>query len=181
MDNKSVTKITIRLENNLNHLQKIFPNLTDVAIRLNSNYDNNNQLAIKEIIKSKINKFTLFFNWESFPIFSNNCNEILDNLKIFHFKAGLSNKDILINLYNNINNMPNLEDFKIICETKIIIDENFYKDFISKILHLKFIRKVKIYLQNPKNTKYKEYTKEELQKSLPDLNLRSFFEISIIK
>ena len=48
-----------------------------------------------------------------------------------------------MNIYNNINNMPNLEDFKIIYKSMRIIDITF-KDFISKILHAKFISKVKI-------------------------------------
>ena len=98
MVNESVSKITVRLSNNLNHLQKIFPNLTDIAIRLGS-YDKYTQLAIKEIIKSKIKKFSLTFShsyFTGFPIFSNNCNEIFNNLKIFHLKYDSLVNDIIM-------------------------------------------------------------------------------------
>ena len=180
MVNESVSKITVRLSNNLNHLQKIFPNLTDIAIRLGS-YDNNTQLAIKEIIKSKIKKFSLTFShsyFTGFPIFSNNCNEIFNNLKIFHLKYDSLVNNIIMNIYNNINNMPNLEDFKIIYKSMRIIDITF-KDFISKILHAKFISKVKI-LKVP-FFEGEEYTTEELEILFPDLNFNIFSEISITK
>ena len=176
-DNKSVSKITIRLENNLNYLQKIFPNLTDIAIRMNK-FDNKAQLAIKEIIKSKIKKFSLFFNCVGFPIFDNNCNEILDNLKIFHLKVTESDNGTIESVYNNINNMPNLEDIKIISNDKFNVN---YEDFINKVLHLKFIRKVKIIKIKPGLKIPEYYTIEELKQLFPDINFSAFFEISISK
>ena len=175
-DNKSVSKITIRLENNLNYLQKIFPNLTDISIRMNK-IDNKARLAIKEIIKSKIKKFSFFFDCEGFSIFDNNNNEILYNLKIFHLKIGLSDLVTIENIYNNINNMPNLEDIKIISNDKF---KGNYEDFINKILHLKFIRKVKIIKKKP-GLAIPEYTIEELKILFPDINFNAFFEIRISK
>jgi hypothetical protein len=83
-----------------------------------------------------------------------------------------------MNIYNNINNMPNLEDFKIIYKSMRIIDITF-KDFISKILHAKFISKVKI-LKVP-FFEGEEYTTEELEILFPDLNFNIFSENSITK
>ena len=179
MDNKSVSKITIRTNNNLNHFQKIFPNLSDVAIRISNTCENNSKLAIKEIIKSKISKFSLSFSYSGFPIFNSNSNEIFNNLKIFHLKFHIFSDDEIINIYNNINNMPNLEDFKIIYKQKEMINVTL-KDFISKILHLKFIKKIKIYEDSTIN-RPPEYTAEELKKLFPDINVDHIFEIRITK
>ena len=178
IDNKSVSKITIRTEKNLNYFQKIFPNLSDIAIRGISSNNNDAKLAIKEIISSKINKFSLSFPYSGFPIFSNNSNEIFDNLKIFHLKSRFIDNDVIVNIYDNINNMPNLEDFKIIYKAKETINVNL-KDFIGKILHLKFIKKIKIY----QDTMFKipEYTAEELKILFPDINFNPIFEIRVTK
>ena len=59
MENKSVTKIIINLDKNkIVHLQRLFPNLTDLTIK-NSSINNNNLLEIRESLESKIKKFSL--------------------------------------------------------------------------------------------------------------------------
>lgn len=135
------------------------------------NYDDNAPLAIKEIINSKINKFSLSFNCKSFPIFSNNCKAIFDNLKIFHLKIQFPDYDTINNIYNNINDMPNLEDFKMISYHK---NNESYEDFINKILHLKFIRKVKI-IKITKDIIPEFATIEELKKLYPNIDFNNFF------
>ena len=73
--------------------------------------------------------------------------------------------------------MPNLEDIKIISNDKF---KGNYEDFINKILHLKFIRKVKIIKKKP-GLAIPEYTIEELKILFPDINFNAFFEIRISK
>lgn len=237
MENKSVTKIIINLDKNeIVHLQRLFPNLTDLTIK-NSSINNNNLLEIKESLESKIKKFSLplyikgdknficssFKKLEAvefvlngpenlqiektFPIFNNNCNIIFDNLKVFHFDGNRKTTQLIITIYNNISNMPYLEEFKMTnreikiprrvrtsketkkettLETTIPtttlsakekIDENLYKDFIRKIIHLKFIKKVEIDI----SYNFQEYTIEELKILFPDANFNAFFEIKIKK
>ena len=207
MENKSVSKIIIDLDNNnLVHLQRLFPNLTDLTINNSYFLNNNNQLEIKESIESKIKKVHLplyikgninllctsfkkleeiDFNLNNsenlhiekcFPIFNNNCNIIFDYLKIFRLR-GYINNDLIRTIYNNISNVPNLEEFKLACSCEEKIDKNLYKDFIEKILHLKFIKKVEI----GKFIGFKEYTIEELKILFPDVNFNAFFEIIIYK
>ena len=67
---------------------------------------------------------------ESFPIFNDNSSIIFKSLTHFHFISydykGI-NYSILNNIYNNIDNMPNLKEFELNCYSKDI-DECFYKN-----------------------------------------------------
>ena len=73
--------------------------------------------------------------------------------------------------------MPNLINFELKCKIKEEINENFYKNFIIKILSLKFIRKISISIYKNKN--YKMYSKEEIIKLCPNINLDHLYNINI--
>ena len=83
----------------------------------------------------------------SFPIFNMKCNILFKSLTIFKFTGyEFIRKNIINNIYNNIDNMPNLINFKFECNTNEDINEDFYNKFIIKILSLKFIKKIKIFI-----------------------------------
>lgn len=78
---------------------------------------------------------------EIFPLFGNNCQIIFESLKEFKFtyKYGdiLDNENlinILENIYNNLDKMPNLKEFLIECTCKV--SEEFYMKFIKKLLSM---------------------------------------------
>ena len=111
---------------------------------------------------------------DTLPIFNNNSSIIFKSLTHFNFKnfdkKGIS-YSILNNIYNNIDNMPNLKEFKLSCYSKDI-DECFYKKLIKKILLLNLDY---IDLNIKKNYhEYKEsdnYTLKEFNEMFPELNL----------
>ena len=86
---------------------------------------------------------------EAFPFFNDNYQIKYNSLSNFEFV--LYNKkeinfELLNNLYNNIDNMPNLKDFKLECFSKNI-NESFYKQMIRKLLSLE-IKSIIIDLKN---------------------------------
>ena len=128
------------------------------------------------------------------PIFNDNCNVKFNSLKKFRFQNYSKNGikyQVLYNLFNNIDFIPNLNIFDFYCITKDII-ENLYKKFIKKLLSLSLnelylqIKKYSTkniytekeeseeeeseyeeYEENPNN---EEYTKDELKEFFPDIN-----------
>ena len=130
------------------------------------------------------------------PIFNDNCHSKFNSLKKFRFKNYSKNGikyQVLNNLHNNIDFMPNLKIFDFYCTTKDII-ENLYKKFIKKLLILSLdelylqikrysTKNIHIkkegyeekeeseykeieYEENPNN---EEYTKDELKEFFPDI------------
>ena len=75
--------------------------------------------------------------------------------------------------------MPNLKYFEINGVVKNNIKDIFYKNFIYKILSLKFIKKVKINIHKDDSEEY--FSKNELKEIFPDINLNKFFIIKIRK
>ena len=115
-----------------------------------------------------------------FPLLSDKCNVIFNSLKTFELliNAVEINSDLLENIYNNLENMPNLINFKLICKPKDISGK-FHKAFLKKILSMKYIKRIDI-----KIFKYKYVNKklsfEELMKIFPDINFYNFYEVNII-
>ena len=64
------------------------------------------------------------------PVFNNKCEVVFNNLYFFRFiyhgSDGI-NSDILKNLYNNSNKIPNLKYFELISEIKNDVEDNFNK------------------------------------------------------
>lgn len=118
---------------------------------------------------------------KSFPIFNRDCKVIFKSLKVFNFKGfDFITKDIINNIYYNINNMPNLVNFKLECNSKDDIREDFYNNLIKKILSLKCIRKINISIRKKSyNDKGRLYTKRELHELNPKINFDLLYVINI--
>ena len=124
-----------------------------------------------------------------FPIFAENCKLKFNNLLKFHFSSNLCliDQKILDNIYINIDYMPNLKDFYLKSYSKVTIHDmtvdKFYKAFIKKILSLKNIKRIEIFLD-----KYyapveepRFYSREDIQLLFPNINLNNIFIIKIKK
>ena len=80
-----------------------------------------------------------FKNIKDMPFFKDNCDIIFKSLKYFSYSEGIRenlNKNLLINLYNNLNKMPNLKKFKLFCEPNRDMTEFSYDDYIKFINRL---------------------------------------------
>ena len=112
-----------------------------------------------------------------FPIFNDKCDVYFKSLKIFNIRIPYNiDFEGLNNLYNNIHNMPNLIEFSFYCET-YNIDKDFYVKFMGKILSMKFIKKINIYI----NKNNDNYTINELKQIFLDIKFNKFFVININK
>ena len=177
----------------LYYLQEKFPNLTDISVKsYNNNKDI--KFDIKENPDYKVDKFyfifggcnikfycTLFENLKeinfdnikysiinlenTLPIFSDKCHIVFKSLTKFSFcYYNEINYDILINIFNNLDHMPKLKEFKINCFSKYI-NKEFHKNFIIKLLSLK----IKIYLNLQNEMKITDlYSENELKHLYPD-------------
>ena len=84
--------------------------------------------------------------------------------------------------------MPNLKEFILLCNCDV--KNEFYIEFIKKIISLKYIKIINIKLKginiSIQTIKLMEkydyiYSKDELTKLFPDININKFYEIIIIK
>ena len=83
---------------------------------------------------------------------------------------------ILKSIYNNIDNMPKLKIFKLKCYTRKV-DEEFYKDFIRKLLSLKLDQIVLLVKYDVSGIK--RYSRQELKEIYPNMNHLDFSNIVI--
>ena len=108
-----------------------------------------------------------------FPIFNDKCP--VEFLSLTFFRLDMSGKldiDILKNVYNNIDKMPNLKKFYFIADVKDV-HEDFFLNFIKKVLSLKSIREVGINLFGFSLPIL--YKKKDLRKMFPDINLNEIY------
>ena len=123
-----------------------------------------------------------------FPIFNDKCNVIFKSLKYFQFIQDSYAMDfnVLKNLYQNLDYMPNLKYFELKCYQKDI-NEEFINNFIKKILSTDLdivklaLTKDKFFLNKLRYKKYKEYSLNELKEIYPNVNINKFKILSIIK
>ena len=100
------------------------------------------------------------------PIFNDNCHAKFNSLKKFRFKNYSQNGikyQVLNNLLNNIDFMPNLKIFDFYCTTNDII-ESLYKKFIKKLLLLsldELYLQIKRYSTKSIHIEKEEYEEEE--------------------
>ena len=94
----------------------------------------------------------------------------------------------IINLFNNIDKMPNLTEFYFCFlnkekKTTNIINEDLFKEFVKKILSLKSIKKIFFKIREGIWGKWGKvtYSKDELKELFPDINFNKFHEIKIFK
>jgi len=167
------------------------------------------KIIIGENIKSNINKinisldtegYTLKFNCKSyekleyislsvdtlifdyFPFFQPNNNKTFNSLKVFNcdidygFKVALN---FIENLFNNIDKMPNLRDFKLCCIKDFCFGENKFQLYIKKLLTLKSIKNIYISLKCYSYDDEIPFSRDELNKLWPDINFNRFKIIHI--
>ena len=124
----------------------------------------------------------------SFPIFNDKRNLVFKSLinfsliqityrsycRLFKFKLNTIN-----NIYNNIDNMPNLQSFKLYILSSDI-DNNFYENFIKKLIK-KNLNLILFSIKRNENDSEDLYTYDELKLICPELNKRNFKNYKIRK
>ena len=169
--NTSVEKLVIHLHIDCTviNLQKKFPYVNSFSL-VTKNDSNFTYLQIEENANCKINKLTLytgisyirlycvpFVNLveldliiftkelnaikESLPLFSNNCLLVFKALKSFKFTCLEIEFELLNNICDNLEKMPNLKTLVLKCE--IEVDKNFY-DKINRKISLMKLNDIKI-------------------------------------
>ena len=117
---------------------------------------------------------------EAFPLFNSICPIYFESLFIFHLRLYefLLSYKIFNNLYNNIDNTPNLREFVLKCfyfEEKIT--DEFIGNFIKKLVHLRYIKKINFY-----SSKFEQkYTLKELKELFPEINFDKLYDVKISK
>ena len=124
----------------------------------------------------------------SFPIFNDKRKIVFKSLINFNLSQ-ITNKDkcrlfkfkfnIINNIYNNINNMPNLQSFKLNILSSDI-DNNFYENFIKKLIK-KNLNLISFSIKRNENDSEDLYTYDELKLICPELNKRNFKNYKIRK
>ena len=120
-------------------------------------------------------------NIKDIPIFNEKCKVKFNSLKEFSlstYDGQIINFDIIQNLYNNIDKMPNLKGFEIKIDSNNV-EEELYIAFIKKILSLKLIRRLIFIIKKHSSRNY--YTKNEIKDLFPNLNLNNYYQITIQK
>lgn len=118
------------------------------------------------------------------PLF-NNKKIVYKSLRDFRFDGFECENDITLemlnNLYINIDNAPSLENF-IISSISKSIDKKTYFNFIKKILRLKKMKVIYIfiYIEKIKNSRYKTYSSDEIKEILNDNNDLSNLENKVV-
>ena len=162
------------------------------------------QIIIKEDSKSMINKILINLKSEGYvikfncapyqnleyidliidrldinnlPFFLNKCDNIsFDSLKFFSFEAVSITEEIMDNLYYNIDKMPNLIDFQLVCHHRLYKAEIYYKSFIKKVLSLKFIQSL---VFNIWCTSHQLFSKSHIVELFPEINFKLYKKIII--
>ena len=186
-ENSSIKKLNITFFSEINcplcSLLKKFTNVT--SIKFKTIYDLSPNLNLLQTYNDKLYEkleeieFN-FYNREKknkvkdfFPIFNEKCP--IEFLSLIFFRldmSGMLDIDILKNIYNNIDKMPNLKKFYFIADTKDV-QEDFFLNFIKKVLSLKSIREIGInFFGYHFNFLYQ---KKELRKMFPEINLNELY------
>ena len=126
-------------------------------------------------------------NLESTPFFNNSNNIIFNSLETFKFvfekpggtKSAQDRVQLINNIYNNIEKMPNLKEFYFSLSSIIDIDENFFNNFIKKVMTLSSIKK--IYIEINSKSDGSLYSIDELKVLFPEIDFKKFHKIDIYK
>ena len=160
------------------NLQKKFPNVNTFSLTNSPKNLFDTHLQIEENINCKINKLALYgghsniklyclsfdnlvefdllmnigkFNGikGSLPFMRENCLLTFNSLKSFKFKVHNLDFELLNNICNNLEKMPNLENLKL--ESITLVDKIFF-DNLNKKISLMKINDYNIVIYNPKTT-----------------------------
>jgi hypothetical protein len=174
-DQKKVVKLKI---NEDQHSQ-----ITQFKVSLNGYYNCIFDCAPYERLSDITIETSIIENLETnFPIFNENCNISFKGLNIFVFQSmDLISQNLLKNLYENINCMPNLSKLLIDCSIQENIDKEFYANFIKKCLELKLKNLYFSIKKTADESKIIPYSKEELEEIYPNIKYSKYKEIFIRK
>jgi hypothetical protein len=140
--------------------------------------------SFENLIYLDINLDYEILNTIELPLF-NNKKIVYKSLRDFRFDGFECENDITLemlnNLYINIDNAPSLENF-IISGISKSIDKKTYFNFIKKILRLKKMKVIYIfiYIEKIKNSRYKTYSSDEIKEILNDNNDLSNLENKVV-
>ena len=81
------------------------------------------------------------------------------------------------NLYYNIDKMPNLIDFQLVCHHRLYKAEIYYKSFIKKVLSLKFIQSL---VFNIWCTSHQLFSKSHIVELFPEIYFKLYKKIIIL-
>ena len=143
-------------------------------ITLNQISGNNIKLycqSYENLIKLKIDLENNIDNLENtIPIFNKDCKIKFKSLTTFKFKMVEDehlNRNILDNIYKNLDSMPNLK--KLLLDFIVPeLDEEYFKKFIKKILLLK-LKNVHINIQKYFTNKKEYYLENDYKELFPDI------------
>ena len=197
----NITKIIISIVNyNYNYITKFAHSLLIVedSISKISKFELNlDRFNVAKFICASYEKLeSVIFNFdeeitnlkESFPIFNEKCSKQFPSLLKFSLTItkGRFNKEILINIFNNIDKMPNICEFIIYCYSTISfkndfqIDSTIFSVLIKKILSMKSIKRIEICIRDG-HAIQEEYSINELKQEFPKINFSKFNRIKIEK
>ena len=134
-----------------------------------------NLIEIKIGLRDKISHLE-----NTFPLFNPKCNVIFKALNYFCFYSDVEeiiNVDILKNLFNNLNKIPNVKKLFIDCFERNI-DEEFYQEFVRKILSLQF-RDIHFSIRPDLLREECPYSKDELLEIYPNIDFSKYENIYI--
>ena len=165
-DQKKVAKLKI---NENQHSQ-----ITQFKVSLNGYYDCIFDCAPYERLSDITIETSIIENLETnFPIFNENCNVSFKGLNIFVFQSmDLISQNLLKNLYENINCMPNLNCFLLTCISKV--KKEFYHQFVTAIFALPQIELVGITVKDNINIEDQSYSESELKELYPEINFKKY-------
>ena len=121
-------------------------------------------------------------NFNELPFFQENNSRKFNSLKYFSFNCRIGfelTKNLLENLYNNIDNMPNLKEFRLLYYSGDDVDINFFKNFVRKVLSLKLIKIIYISNNRLEYIWFDSYNYDEIKELFPDINLNKYYKISL--
>ena len=149
------------------------------------NIRNNNRIKFNCSSYGNLTNVTFNINGEvnnlkdSFPIFNIKNNVIFKSLLSFRFTIPELSLDILEAIYNNIDKMPNLENFTLKCVIKDIT-EDYYEKLIYKLLK-KNLKSIELNIKKEPIESELNYSKEEIMEINDCLEPNNINQIKIHK
>ena len=172
-------KPTININENENcKINNIFLNIR----KPNTNLIQFDCCPFERLIEVRLYFQPKIYNLEyAFPLLGSNCQTIFRSLKVFHFQYEYLSifeniQNILENIYNNFEKMPNLNEFLLNCTCDI--SEEFYMKFLIKILssNLNFIN---FDMRNNEKYNKSELRESDLEKIYPNYDMNQYKYIYI--
>ena len=178
------------IKNKFPNLSKLYISYDYYTIELKMKENSNSKIHISNEKSLKIyfepienlEKIRVFWrdNIEinSLPFFQENFLGIFESLIIFRFNLGEVSINIILRLFKNIDNMPNLKEFEFTCRCHEIKLEEYNKCIIKLLsLNLDSIK----FKADPRFYNKDKYSFEELKKIYPSLKLKNYKHFDIYK